>query len=153
MNRKAVDALLEFREKNRYLPGLRALVGFRQGWITCNREERPGSKPGMTYGKLINLAMDAIFSFSDIPIRLCLFVGIIGMLICFGAFFYIILSKLLGIAPFGWSSTTISIFFIGFIELIFLGIMGEYIYRIFKETQNRPHYIIKNNRVALRPAQ
>ncbi|MFW5989044.1 MAG: hypothetical protein ACOCPQ_02295 [Desulfosudaceae bacterium] len=93
--------------------------------------------------KLYKLALDAIFSFSEIPIRVCFFIGMTGMLICFMAFVYVLISKITGVAPFGWSSTTLSIYFMGFVQLIFLGILGEYLFRTYHESQNRPVYLIR----------
>ena len=143
MNRRAIDALLSFKEKNRYLPGLRSFIGFRQGAVQYERRSRFEGKEKMNLSRLFKLAFDAIFSFSDVPIRLCLYIGLMGVIICVLAFFYVLLSKMMGIAPYGWSSTTLGIFFIGFIQLIFLGIMGEYLFRAYKETQGRPLYLIR----------
>jgi dolichol-phosphate mannosyltransferase len=142
MNRKALDALLSFKEKNRYLPGLRAFIGFHQDEVVYKRQERLAGEAKMTLAKLFRLGFDAVFSFTDLPIKLCLYTGLAGMVSCVIAFFYVILSKLTGIAPFGWSSTTLSIFFLGFIQLIFLGILGEYLFRVYRESQDRPLYII-----------
>jgi len=93
--------------------------------------------------KLIKLALDAIFSFSDIPIKICLYIGLAGVLISLGGIVYSLISKITGIAPFGWSSLMMSIFLWGSIQLLFLGILGEYIFRIYKEIQNRPLYLIR----------
>jgi dolichol-phosphate mannosyltransferase len=142
MNRKAVNALLCFKEKHRYLPGLRAFIGFNQGEVIYERQQRLSGEAKMTLAKLFRLGFDAVFSFTDLPIKMCLYIGLTGMFSCVIAFFYVILSKLTGIAPFGWSSTTLSIFFLGFIQLIFLGILGEYLFRVYRESQNRPLYII-----------
>ncbi|OQX63594.1 MAG: hypothetical protein B5M56_02380 [Desulfococcus sp. 4484_241] len=143
MNRRALVALLSFREKSRYLPGLRFFIGFRQGFVDYERDARAKGEAKMRLSALYRLAMDAIFSFSELPIRLCFFTGIAGMLICFFAFIYVLVSKFTGIAPFGWSSTTLSIYFMGFIQLIFLGILGEYVFRTYHESQNRPVYLIR----------
>jgi dolichol-phosphate mannosyltransferase len=143
MNRLALNALLAYKEKNRYLPGLRFFIGFRQGAVLFDREERYSGIAKMNFPRLLNLAFDAIFSFSDLPVKICLYLGLFGVISCFLAFIYVILSKNLHIAPFGWSSTTLSIFFIGFIQLVFLGIMGEYLFRVYRETQNRPIYQIR----------
>lgn len=144
MNRQALNALLSYGEKNRYLPGLRFFIGFRQGEVLFDREDRLEGEPKMNFPRLFGLALDAIFSFSDLPVKVCLYLGLFGVIMCFLAFIYIILGKVLNIAPFGWSSTTLSIYFIGFIQLVFLGIIGEYLFRVYKETQNRPIYLIRN---------
>jgi len=97
----------------------------------------------MTLGKLIVLGADAIFSFSKFPIKVCLFLGTIGTIVFFIAGIYALVGKILGFALFGWSSTVLSIYFLGSIQLIFLGVVGEYVYRIYKESQNRPIYLVK----------
>jgi len=97
----------------------------------------------MSLRKLFALAGDAIFSFSRFPIRLCLVLGIIGTVVFLGAGVYVIIAKATGIAIPGWSSTLLSIYFLGSIQLVFLGIFGEYIYRNYKESQNRPLYFVR----------
>ena len=97
----------------------------------------------MTFGNLFRLAGDAIFSFSRFPIRLCLILGTTGTLVFMGAGIWVIISKITGIAIPGWSSTLLSLYFLGSIQLVFLGILGEYIYRNYKESQNRPIYFVR----------
>jgi dolichol-phosphate mannosyltransferase len=116
-NRKALSAMLSFHEKHRYLPGLRSL--------------------------LFRLAFDAFFSFSDLPIKACLWTGVLGVVLFFIVTLYILISKLTGLAPLGWSSTLLSIYFLASVQLLFLGIIGEYISRIYRETQNRPIFIVQ----------
>lgn len=143
MNRNAVNALLKMKESIRYLPGLRSFIGFNHGFFEYVREDRQKGEPKMTLGKLIVLGADAIFSFSKFPIKVCLFLGIFGTLIFMLAGIYALICKAIGIALFGWSSMVLSIYFLGSIQLIFLGVLGEYIYRIYKESQNRPIYLIR----------
>jgi polyisoprenyl-phosphate glycosyltransferase len=143
MNRAAVNALLMMKEKVRYLPGLRTFIGFRQGYIEFIREERFEGEPKMSIRKLFILAADAIFSFSKFPIRFCLILGTLGTLVFMIAGIYVLIAKLYGFAIIGWSSTLLSIYFLGSIQLVFLGILGEYVYRSYKESQNRPIYFIK----------
>ncbi|MCX6225944.1 MAG: glycosyltransferase family 2 protein [Bacteroidia bacterium] len=143
MNRDALKALLQFTESIRYLPGLRHFIGFRQGFVEYRREERYKGKSKMNYSNLLALSSDAIFSFSKFPIRLCLYLGIIGILVFFLAGLYTLIAKLAGFAVIGWSSTLLSIYFLGSIQLTFLGIIGEYIFRIYKESQHRPLYFVR----------
>ncbi|WP_299579094.1 glycosyltransferase family 2 protein [uncultured Sunxiuqinia sp.] len=143
MNRKALAALLSMEERVRYLPGLRSFVGFQQGFVDYVREDRLQGEPKMTLGKLFLLAADAIFSFSKFPIRLCLTLGLIGTVVFLLAGIYVLIAKFMGFALLGWSSTVLSIYFLGSIQLIFLGVVGEYVYRIYKESQKRPLYFIK----------
>ena len=143
MNRSAVNAIVQMKETIRYLPGLRSFIGFRQGYVEYIREDRLEGEPKMTLGKLIVLGADAIFSFSKFPIKVCLFLGTIGTIVFFVAGIYALVGKIFGFALLGWSSTVLSIYFLGSIQLIFLGVVGEYVYRIYKESQNRPIYLVK----------
>jgi glycosyltransferase involved in cell wall biosynthesis len=143
MKREAVSALLSLKEKVRYLPGLRTFIGFRQGYVEFVRDYRFKGNPKMSVRKLFVLASDAIFSFSRFPIRFCLILGSLGALVFFIAGIYVLIAKAYGFAVIGWSSTLLSIYFLGSIQLIFLGILGEYVYRNYKESQNRPVYFIK----------
>lgn len=143
MNRAAVNALLKMKESIRYLPGLRSFIGFNHGFVEYVREDRAGGEPKMSLGKLIMLGSDAIFSFSNFPIKVCLILGIIGTIVFMIAGIYVLAAKIMGFALYGWSSTVLSIYFLGSIQLIFLGVVGEYVYRIYKESQRRPLYLIK----------
>jgi polyisoprenyl-phosphate glycosyltransferase len=143
MKRVAVDALLLMKEKARYLPGLRTFIGFRQGYIEFVREERFKGNPKMSIRRLLVLAADAIFSFSRFPVRFCLILGTLGSLVFMCAGIYVLVAKVYGFAIIGWSSTLLSIYFLGSIQLVFLGILGEYVYRSYKESQNRPVYFIR----------
>jgi glycosyltransferase involved in cell wall biosynthesis len=143
MNRAAVNALLQMKETIRYLPGLRMFIGFNQGYVEYVREDRLEGEPKMTLGKLVMLGADAIFSFSKFPIKVCLSLGTIGTIVFMFAGIYVLIAKIFGFAVIGWSSTVLSIYFLGSIQLIFLGVVGEYVYRIYKESQNRPIYLVK----------
>lgn len=143
MNRAAVNAMLQMKESIRYLPGLRSFIGFHHGYVEFIRDDRKGGHPKMTLGKLFVLGSDAIFSFSKFPIKVCLVLGIIGTIVFLIAGIYALSAKIFGFALFGWSSTVLSIYFLGSIQLIFLGVVGEYVYRIYKESQNRPIYIVR----------
>jgi len=143
MKRAAVDALLTMKEKVRYLPGMRSYIGFKHGEVEYVREERYRGKPKMTFRKLFILASDAIFSFSRFPIRFCLILGTIGTIVFLGAGIYVLIAKATGIAVPGWSSILLSIYFLGSVQLVFLGVLGEYIFRNYKESQNRPIYFVR----------
>jgi len=143
MKRIAVDALLSMKEKVRYLPGLRTFIGFRQGDVEYVREERLRGKSKMKLRNLFSLASDAIYSFSRFPIRFCLILGTLGTLVFMAAGIYVLVAKATGIAVPGWSSILLSIYFLGSVQLVFLGILGEYIFRNYKESQNRPVYFVR----------
>ena len=144
LNRRALTAFLGLQEKNRYLPGLRSFIGFRQVGVSYARDARPdGTVPKMSYGRLFALALDALFSFSNLPIKICLYSGLFGMVVFLLAGVYVLASKAAGQALPGWSSLGLSIYFMGSIQLLFLGIMGEYVFRIYRENQNRPLYFVQ----------
>ncbi len=144
MTRNALNAMLSMKEKNRYLPGLRSFIGYTHGYVEYIRDDRYRGKSKMSFYKLMILAADAIFAFSRFPIRFCIVLGIIGTIVFMVAGLYVLIAKATGIALFGWSSTMLSIYFLGSIQLIFMGIVGEYVYRIYKESQNRPLYFVKD---------
>jgi glycosyltransferase involved in cell wall biosynthesis len=143
MKREALDALLRMKEKVRYLPGLRAFIGFRQGYVEFIRDKRSEGEPKMSLTKLFILASDAIFAFSRFPIKFCLYLGLTGTFVFMCAGIYVLIAKMFGFALLGWSSTLLSIYFLGSIQLVSLGVVGEYVYRIYKESQNRPIYFVK----------
>ena len=143
MKRIAVDALLSMKEKVRYLPGLRTFIGFKQGDVEYVREERLKGRSKMKLRNLFSLASDAIYSFSRFPIRFCLILGTLGTLVFMTAGIYVLVAKATGIAVPGWSSILLSVYFLGSIQLVFLGILGEYIFRNYKESQNRPVYFVR----------
>ncbi len=143
MNRNAVNALISLKERVRYLPGLRSFIGFKHGYVEYVREDRFQGEPKMSLNKLALLASDAIFSFSKLPIKICLALGLIGTFVFMLAGIYVLVAKIVGFAVLGWPSTVLSIYFLGSIQLIFLGVVGEYVYRIYKESQKRPLYFIK----------
>jgi len=142
MSRKALTVFLSLTERNRYLPGLRAFIGFEQGYVEYSRAARGEGEAKMSMGNLFSLAMDAFFSFSDLPVKICLYSGLVGVILIILAIIYIIIGKITGLAPLGWSSTILSIYFIGSVQLLSIGILGEYVYRIYKETKDRPIFIV-----------
>ncbi len=143
LNKQAHQAILNFSERNRYLPGIRNFIGFNHEFILFDRPDRLEGEAKMSRAKLFALAADAIYSFSKWPIKACLYLGMLGVFIFLGAIIYTLASKLLGFAPIGWSSMFLAVSFFGSVQLTFLGLIGEYVYRIFKEVQNRPVYLVK----------
>lgn len=144
INKKAHRAMLQFSERNRYIPGIRNFIGFKHEFILYDRPDRPEGEAKMSRKKLFLLASDAIYSFSKWPIIICLYLGLLGIFIFFMAIIYTVASKFLGFAPIGWSSMFLAISFFGSVQLTFLGLIGEYVYRIFKEVQDRPIYFVQD---------
>jgi len=142
MTRRVVKALNAMPEKNRYLRGLRAWAGFDQTGIEYERGERLANESGYNLRKYFKLALDAIFSFSYKPLE---YVSKIGLVIALGSFIYglyvISIGRIL-VAP-GWSSLFIAILFFSGVQLISIGIIGQYLARIYDEIKQRPKFIIK----------
>jgi dolichol-phosphate mannosyltransferase len=143
INKKAHQAILQFKERNRYLPGIRNFIGFKHEFVLYDRPDRLVGEAKMSRKKLFSLAADAIYSFSKWPIKACLYLGILGVIFFLAAIIYTLGSKFLGFAPIGWSSMFLAISFFGSVQLTFLGLIGEYVYRIFKEVQGRPLYLVQ----------
>lgn len=145
MSRQVVDVLVSMKEHNRYLRGMRAWVGFNQTGIEYNREKRFADTSGYNFKKYIELALNAIFSFSYKPLKYLTIMGFIVSLISFEEAFRIIFLKLTGKVPDipGWAYLTISMLFLFGIQLIAMGIIGEYIARIYDELKHRPQFVIK----------
>ena len=145
LNKNALDALLKLREKHRYMKGLFVWVGFKQKEIEYEREARFKGKTKWGFFSLFNLAFDGLTSFSIMPLRLASIIGFISALI---GFFYgavIVFKTLFFHEPVaGFTSLVVLITFFGGIQLLSIGIIGEYIGRIFNETKNRPLYVVKN---------
>jgi glycosyltransferase involved in cell wall biosynthesis len=145
MDRRVVDVLRSMPERNRYISGLRAWAGFKQVGIEFDRDARFAGKPKMTIKRLVDLAINGLISFSNAPLRLAIYVGLVVAGISFLGGLYVIYEKLFtNKAILGWASTIVAITFIGSMILLTLGVIGEYIGRIYDEVKQRPVYIIKD---------
>ena len=153
LDRKVVDVIKSLPERNRYLRGLRTWCGFRQTSIEFQRDKRAAGEPQYTFKKSFRLAMDGLFSFSAVPLRLATYLGFwISALAFLGAmftFFQKIFAKefaRIGLAPGpGFPTVVISILFLGVVQLICLGILGEYLGRIYDEVKGRPLWIVRES--------
>ncbi len=144
LDRRCSDALQQIRERERYTKGLFSWIGFNKKEIRYVRDPRAAGETKWNYFKLINLAIDGIVSFTTAPLRFSTF---LGMLISFFAFIYIIVivirTLVFGIEAAGYPSIMAVVLFLGGVQLLSLGIIGEYIGRIFNETKQRPLYLIE----------
>jgi len=147
LDRRCIDALISLREGERYTKGLYSWVGFRKKEILFDRAPRAGGRSKWDYPGLANLAIDGITSFTTAPLRISTF---LGLLVSLAAFIYLVViivrTLLFGIDLAGYPSTLAVILFLGGVQLISLGIIGEYIGRIFTETKRRPVYIVQEHR-------
>lgn len=144
LSRRAVDALKRMPERNRFMKGMFAWIGFPVKEIFYHRDPRFSGKTKWNYWRLFNLAVEGITSYTVTPLRFASYLGMVVSLAAFGYGIFILLKTLIYGDPVqGFSALVIFILFLGGIQLLSIGIAGEYIGRIFMETKNRPLYIIK----------
>lgn len=143
LDRKVVDHLLLLEERNRFIPGLRSWLGFRQTVVWYDRQERAAGEAKQTYWRLLRYGFDALFSFSYKPLRLSWIVGLPISIVCFIYGMILVAMRLLNInvVP-GFTTPTVALLFLGGIQLITIGILGEYLGRIYDEVKRRPLFII-----------
>ncbi len=145
LSRNALDALLKLREKHRYMKGLFAWVGYSQAEITYERDERYAGETKWKFLGLLDLAFEGLTSFSVLPLRLASMLGVLSAIAGLTFAIFIIIKKMMyGDPVAGYPSLVVLITFIGGIQLLALGIIGEYLGRVFNETKNRPLYLIKD---------
>lgn len=143
MNRRSIDALIQLREKHRFMKGLFAWIGFKQVALQYNREPRVAGETKWNYWNLWNFAMEGIAGFSTTPLRIASLCGLVISIasFIFGAFI-IFKTMFFGIDIQGWASLSVMILFLSGIQLLSIGVLGEYIGRIFGEAKKRPLYFI-----------
>jgi glycosyltransferase involved in cell wall biosynthesis len=148
IDQKIVEYLRKMPEQHKFLRGQISWIGFKQTYVEYDRDERHGGKTGYTYGKMIRFALDGITSFSDFPLKFATFMGFFVSFIAFLLILYTIYQRF---NPenvryqSGWASLMISVLFLGGIQLIGIGIIGEYISRMSTNVRQRPLYIINES--------
>jgi polyisoprenyl-phosphate glycosyltransferase len=143
MTKRVVDNMLQFKEKNPFLRGIRAWVGYKQVGVVYERQARVLGESGYTLRKLLKIAMDGIFSFSSVPIRTITIVGYFGLTVAVCYSIWVVIGKFAhGIPVQGFATLAIIISFFSSLILICLGLIGEYIVRIYDEVRDRPYVII-----------
>jgi len=149
IDKKVVKALRSMRENARFIRGQISWAGFKQSFVEYDRNDRAGGRSGYSYGKMMHFAKDGITSFSDFPLRLVTYMGFLVALVAFIVMMYTLYSKyIMQSAVPGWTSIIISTLFLGGIQLLSIGIIGEYIGRIASNVRNRPLYFINKNNVS-----
>ena len=143
MSRRAVDALAEFPERNLFLRGMVPLTGFKSDCVYYDRNERFAGESKYPLKKMLSFAVDGITSFSVSPIRMISTLGFVVCVIAVIMAIYAIYEKIVGNTDAGWASLMLSIWFIGGVQLLSIGLIGEYIGKIYKEVKRRPRYIIE----------
>ncbi len=144
MDRSAVDLLNGLPERERFVRGLRTWVGLRQTGLEYERDARAAGVPQYTFKKLVKLAADGLVSFSGVPLKMVTRLGVLCGLLSVAFTVWVVVDGLFGITDFsrGWPSLAAIVTFIGAVQLISLGIIGEYLSRIFIEVKGRPTYLI-----------
>lgn len=146
MSRRVVDALRRSPERHRFLRGMVSWVGYNQIGVEYDRDERTSGVTKYPLPKMIRFAIDGITSFSDVPLRFASYLGFICSVVAFIYALIIVGFKLFSLHPPeytpGWASTIVAVLFLGGVQLISLGILGEYIGRIYDEVKGRPLYLI-----------
>ena len=144
IDRKVANNLKTIREKNRYIRGLTSWIGFRQIGVLYDREKRFAGYTKYPLGKMLKLALDAVFSFSNYPLKIAIYIGFLISGLSFLYLIYVLILKIfMDVTIQSWASIIVAVFFLGGVQLICIGIIGEYIGRIGEEVKKRPLYIIK----------
>ncbi|WP_068776194.1 glycosyltransferase family 2 protein [Paenibacillus sp. FJAT-26967] len=143
LSRRALDYLAEYKEVNVFLRGIVPLLGLRTAEVMYERKERFAGESKYPLRKMVSFALDGITSFSVKPIRLVTLTGFLFSIFSVFAGVYAIISKLMGTAVSGWTSLILSVWFIGGVQLLALGLIGEYIGKIYREVKHRPLYLIE----------
>lgn len=144
MDRRVVDHLNALPERNRYIRGLRAWLGFRQAAVPFDRPGRAAGEPKYTFWKSLRLSLDAMVGFSKLPLRIGTYLGILAAVASFLlGLFYLAKKLILGFPVQGWASIVVIMLFLGGVQLLTLGIIGEYLSRIYDEVKQRPLYVVR----------
>ncbi|OYW85216.1 glycosyltransferase [Candidatus Saccharibacteria bacterium 32-49-10] len=144
LDRRCIDALKQFRESERYTKGMFSWIGYKKKEILYDRDPRAAGTTKWNYGKLVNLAIDGITSFTTAPLRVSTYVGFIVSVVAFVYILYLLIRPLFGVPTGGgYSSIMAVVLFLGGVQLLSLGVIGEYVGRIFNETKNRPLYFVE----------
>jgi polyisoprenyl-phosphate glycosyltransferase len=144
LDRRALDALLSMRERNRFLRGMTVWVGYRQAAVPYKRDPRYAGKTKYTIPKMLRFSFDAISSFSHRPLQLAALLGFLISTLAFIAIPVVIALRLLGSYLPGFGSVTIAVLLLGGIQLIAIGLIGEYVGRIYDEVKGRPLYLVRS---------
>ncbi len=146
LGRAAVEAFNGLPERHRFFPGLRAWIGFPTAEVLYDRQERVAGVPQQTFRRLFRYALDGLFSFSHLPLRMLTFAGMFVAALGFAAGVFFVLWRLLGMenSQQGFTTLVTLVLFLGGIQLIGIGVLGEYLGRVYDEVKRRPHYIVKH---------
>jgi dolichol-phosphate mannosyltransferase len=143
MSRRVVEQLRLLREKDRFVRGLVSWVGYRQTGVTYHRQARHAGVTKYPLQKMVKFAFDGITSFSTAPLRLAMWLGYLAAIAAVLYLISVFVQRAMGITVEGWATIMVAMLFLGSVQLICLGILGEYLGRIFNEVKPRPMYVIE----------
>ena len=143
VTRRALNAFLKFHENNLFIRATFPIVGFPSCVVYYDRPERLAGETKYPFRKMLEFAIDGLTSFSVVPLRICSMVGLLVSLLALLMLFWSIVVKIFGGAIPGWTSTVAPLYLLGGVQLLFLGIIGEYIGKIYIEVKHRPRYIVQ----------
>jgi polyisoprenyl-phosphate glycosyltransferase len=154
LGRPAVEAFNSLPERHRFFPGLRAWIGFPTADVHYDRQERAAGTPQQTFRRLVRYALDGLFSFSHLPLRMLTYAGLFVAALGFAGGLFFVLWRLLGFenSQQGFTTLVTLVLFLGGVQLVGIGVLGEYLGRIYDEVKQRPNYIVKRRVPAERPA-
>ncbi len=153
MSKRALEGLFEFSEVNLFLRGLVPLVGYKSTSVYYERAERIAGESHYPLKKMLSFAFDGITSLSIKPLRLITSLGVMVSFFSVIGIIYSLVSNIMGFTVSGWTSMTVAIYFLGGVQLLCLGVMGEYIGKIYSESKNRPRFIISETIGDIKPAK
>lgn len=144
ISRRVVDHFKSLKETDRFVRGLVSWIGFKQKGVEYKRDRRYAGETKYPYRKMMKFALDGITSFSSVPLRLATWLGYLTSFLAFLYLSSVFIQKALGFTVHGWATIMVGMLLLGGVQLICLGIIGEYIGRIFNETKRRPMYVIED---------
>ena len=145
LGRPAIEAFNSLPERHRFFPGLRAWIGFPTADVAYDRQERAAGQPQQSFRRLARYAMDGLFSFSYLPLRLVTYCGLFIALMGFAVGVFFAVRRILGVetAATGFTTLVTLVLFLGGVQLVGIGVLGEYLGRIYDEVKHRPQYLVK----------
>jgi len=154
LDRTALAAMNSLYERNRFLPGLNTWIGFERRWVSYERQARAAGKPKQSFGRLIGYGLNAVFSFSYKPLRMMTWSGVLISMVGFVLGLVFVFKRLSGIetAQTGFTTLVTLVLFLGGLQLIGIGLIGEYLGRVYDEVKRRPLYIVRHRLGVDRPA-
>ena len=143
ITRRVLKAFLQFKETNLFIRATFPIVGFPSCVVYFDRPDRAAGKTKYPFWKMFEFAVDGITSFSVVPLRICSMTGLFVSIIALIMMFWSLIANIFGLTVPGWTSTVVPLYFLGGVQLLFLGVVGEYIGKIYTEVKKRPRYIIQ----------